>query len=176
MTAAYAIFGNHGKYIRPYGLIEVRNAQGNIIWRKKPEQRIAMSSSSAAIITNMLEGVIQRGTARRASVLPGSLAGKTGTTNKSKDALFIGYSPSLTAGVWVGNDDASSLGPKETGASAALPIWVQFMQSVSGGQENAYFDIPDDVTQIYIHPRTGKKAGADSMDAIRVLVRRSPVS
>ncbi len=172
MTAAYAVFGNRGKYIRPYGLIEVRDSRGHIIWRTKPEQRIVMSRTSAAIMTNMLEGVIQHGTGRKAGVLPGSLAGKTGTTNDSKDALFIGFSPTLAAGVWVGNDDASILGPNETGARAALPIWIQFMQAALSHQENVYFDIPDDVTQTYIHARTGKKVDADSSQAIRVLLRK----
>ena len=128
LTAAYAVFGNQGKYIVPYGITTVIDAEGQTIWRAKPEQHIAMSRSGAAVITNMLEAVIQEGTGARAKTLPGPLAGKTGTTNEYKDALFIGYSPQIAAGVWVGNDDASTLGLHETGARAALPIWIEFMR------------------------------------------------
>lgn len=175
LTAAYAVFANRGRYVAPFGLTEVVDADGKIIWQAKPEQRIAMSRTGAAIITDMLEAVIQEGTGRAAHArLPGPLAGKTGTTNDFKDALFIGYSPAIAAGVWVGNDDASSLGPSETGARAALPVWIAFMQEALKGQTQNYFDIPDDVQQKYIEPRTGAEVSASSADAVRALTRRNP--
>ena len=110
LTAAYTAFANQGKYTRPYGVTTVIDAEGQSIWRNKPEQHIAMSRSGAAVITNMLEAVIQEGTGQEAKILRGPLAGKTGTTNDFKDALFIGYSPQFATGVWFGNDDASTLG------------------------------------------------------------------
>jgi penicillin-binding protein 1A len=170
LTAAYAAFGNQGKYIRPYGVTAVTDAEGQIIWRIKPEQRIAMRRSTAAVITNMLEAVIQEGTGQGAKLLPGPLAGKTGTTNDFKDALFVGYSPDIAAGVWVGNDDASTLGPRETGARAALPIWTGFLQSVTAAASQRYFDIPENVRPIYIQPRTGERLTPDSSGAAKVLV------
>ncbi len=173
LTAAYAVFANRGKSITPYGITEIVDAKGKMIWRAKPEQRIAMSKSGAAIVTNMLEAVITEGTGRKAGRLPPPLAGKTGTTNEYKDALFVGFSPDIAAGVWVGNDDASTLGPHETGARAALPIWIAFMQQALSGQSQHYFDIPDDVRQISIHPRTGEKLPINADQAVRVLVRRT---
>ena len=169
---AYAVFANRGKYITPYGIAEVVDSKGDVLWRAKTEQRIAMSRSSAAIITDMLEAVIASGTGRRAKDLPGPLAGKTGTTNAFKDALFIGYAPHIAAGVWVGNDDAASLGAGETGAHAALPIWMTFMQEALDDRPQQYFDIPDDVVRISIHPRTGVKLPEASESAVRILAKR----
>ena len=174
MTAAYAVFANRGRYVAPFGVAEVLDTDGKIIWQTKPEQRIVMSRTGAAITTDMLEAVIQEGTGRAAHTrLPGPLAGKTGTTNDFKDALFIGYSPAVATGVWVGNDDASTLGPRETGARAALPIWIEFMQQALKGQSQNYFDIPDDVQQKYIQPRSGAETSADAAGAVRALTRRS---
>jgi penicillin-binding protein 1A len=170
LTAAYAVFANHGKYTRPYGITTVIDAEGQTIWRIKPEQHIAMSRGGAAVITNMLEAVIQEGTGQGAKILPGPLAGKTGTTNDYKDALFIGYSPQYAAGVWVGTDDASTLGPRETGARAALPIWIEFMQQALAAQPQSYFDIPENVSPIYIQPRTGERLPPGTAGAVRTLV------
>jgi penicillin-binding protein 1A len=174
LTAAYSVFANQGKYIAPYGITKIVDAEGQTIWRAKPEQHIAMSRSGAAVITNMLEAVIQEGTGRKAEKLPGPLAGKTGTTNDYKDALFIGYCPQLVTGVWVGNDDASTLGPQETGARAALPIWIEFMQQALVRQSQGYFDIPDNVRQIYIHPRTGEQLTPNSKDGVKILISVRP--
>lgn len=171
LTAAYAVFANHGKHIHPYGVTQVVDNNGAVLWQTKPAQRIAMSRSSAAIMTSMLSAVIQEGTAKKARSLPGPLAGKTGTTNDAKDALFIGYSPKIAAGVWVGNDDATTLGLGETGARAALPIWMHFMQYTQSRQSQHYFDIPDDVRQIHIHPRTGARLSANTPGAVPVLVK-----
>jgi penicillin-binding protein 1A len=170
LTAAYAAFANQGKYTRPYGITTVIDAEGQNLWRIKPEQRISMSRGAAAVITNMLEAVIQEGTGQEAKILPGPLAGKTGTTNDFKDALFIGYSPQLATGVWVGNDDASTLGPRETGARAALPIWIGFMQQALAAQSQRYFDIPESVRPQYIQPRTGERLPPGSGGAVKVLV------
>jgi penicillin-binding protein 1A len=172
LTAAYAVFANRGRYTAPYGVTEVRNAANQTIWRAKTEQHIAMRRSSAAIITDMLQAVITSGTARKARILPGPLAGKTGTTNDFKDALFVGYSPNLCAGVWVGNDDASSLGDGETGARAALPIWILFMKEALNRQVYNYFDLPDDCLRVSIDPRSGRPVGENTAEAERVLVKR----
>jgi penicillin-binding protein 1A len=171
LTAAYAAFANQGKYVEPYGITTITDADGHTVWRVRPEQHIAMSRSGAAVITNMLEAVIQEGTGQGAKNLPGPLAGKTGTTNDYKDALFIGYSPRTATGVWVGNDDASTLGPLDTGARAALPIWIEFMQQILARQSPSYFDVPDNVCQIYIQPRTGERLSPGSGDAVQILCK-----
>ena len=172
LTAAYAVFANGGKYISPYAISEIKDAAGVTIWRAKTEQHIAMSRTGAAIVTDMLEAVIKSGTGRKARSLPGPLAGKTGTTNDYKDALFIGYSPSVCTGVWVGNDDGSSLGRGETGARAALPIWMRYMKEATARQTQKYFDIPDDVIRLSIDPRTGVSVDDTEANAVRVLLRK----
>jgi penicillin-binding protein 1A len=172
LTTAYATFANQGRSIDPYGITSVVDDNGQTIWKIKPKQRIAMSRSGAAIVTNMLEAVIQTGTGRRANILPGPVAGKTGTTNNYKDALFIGYGPSIAVGVWVGIDDATTLGPRETGAKAALPVWIDFMQVALEGQPQRYFDVPDDVRQVHIHPKTGEVLMASHGEAIPILIKR----
>jgi penicillin-binding protein 1A len=90
----------------------------------------------------MLAGVVQHGTAIAASKLNLPLAGKTGTTNDFTDAWFVGFSPELTAGVWIGFDEKKSLGPKETGARAALPAWMQFMAATLAGKDAGQFQPP----------------------------------
>lgn len=172
LTAAYATFANRGKSIDPYGVASIVDDAGQTIWKAKPKQRISMSRSGAAIVTNMLMAVIRDGTGRRATIVPGPVAGKTGTTNDYKDALFIGYAPSIAVGVWVGMDDASTLGPRETGAKAALPIWIDVMQAALAGKPQKYFDIPDDVRQVHIHPKTGDKLPVNHHEAVPILIKR----
>jgi penicillin-binding protein 1A len=171
LTSAYAAFANQGKYTRPYGITTVTDADGQTIWRIKPEQHLAMSRGTAAVITHMLEAVIHEGTGREADILPGPLAGKTGTTNDYKDALFVGYSPGIAAGVWVGHDDASTLGPQETGARAALPIWIEFMRQALAAQSQSYFDIPENVRSEFIQPRTGERLSPDTPGVVKVMVK-----
>ena len=172
LTSAFAVFANRGEKIMPAGIAEVLDSRGRAIWRAKPKKILVMSPSGAAIVTNMLEAVIREGTGRKALSLERPVAGKTGTTNDYKDALFIGFSPSVAAGVWVGNDLNTTLGPKETGARAALPIWIQFMSAVVNRESPQYFNIPDDVVQIKINPEKGILADDDSAHAVTAIFRK----
>lgn len=174
LTSAYAVFANQGRYIPPYGVTAVIDRNGQTIWKAKPRQRLAMSRTGAAIITDMLQAVVLEGTGRSAALLPPPIAGKTGTTNDYKDALFVGYAPSIATGVWVGNDDASTLGPKETGARAALPIWIAFMQAALERKPQQYFDRPEGVQRIHIHTKTGESLKSTHPDATPVLVTQEP--
>ena len=167
LTAAYATFANGGLYTRPYGIVRILDRQGHTVWRNKYERHLAMSREAAAITTNMLQAVIQEGTGRYARRLGPMVAGKTGTTDDYCDALFIGYTPRIAVGVWVGNDDHSTLGAGETGARAALPIWVKFMESIPRPQNPEYFDLPDGVTAL--ESDTTVSPGNDSLP---VLVRK----
>ncbi len=164
LTAAYAVFANQGIYIQPHGIIDVLDPNNQSIWQPDIEKRIAMSRENAAIMADMLEGVILEGTGKKAKSLHRPIAGKTGTTNKYKDALFVGFSPAIAVGVWVGCDDFSTLGPKETGARAALPIWMEFMKNALAGQEYETFDVPDNMVKIKINPNTGKPVPNDQAD------------
>ncbi|MGD2098874.1 MAG: PBP1A family penicillin-binding protein [Desulfobacterales bacterium] len=172
LTAAYAVFPNKGERIEPFGILEVSDRQGRIIWRTKPQKRLVIARSSAAIVTNMLEGVVNEGTARRAQVLGKAVAGKTGTSNDYKDALFVGFSPRIITGVWVGRDRGGSLGNRETGSRAALPIWIDFMQVALQNEPHLYFDIPDDVSPIRIDPLTGRPQADEAKSSVVALFKK----
>jgi penicillin-binding protein 1A len=172
LTSAYSAFPNKGEKIKPFGVLEIVDRQGHVIWRAKPQKRLVMSRAGAAIMTNMLEGVVSEGTGRQARILGRAVAGKTGTTNDYKDALFIGFSPSMIAGVWVGQDGGGSLGEKETGARAALPIWIDFMNAAFQKEPHQYFDIPDDVSQIRMDPVTGLPQPENSKQAVVALFKK----
>jgi penicillin-binding protein 1A len=172
LTSAYSVFPNKGEKVRPFGVLEIVDRQGRVVWRAKSQKRLVMSRAGAAIMTNMLEGVIKEGTGRRAQILGRAVAGKTGTSNDYKDALFIGFSPHVIAGVWVGRDAGGSLGAKETGAKAALPIWIDFMKAALENEPHQYFDIPDDVSQIRMDPITGLAQPDDSKRSVVALFKK----
>ena len=172
LTSAYSVFPNRGEKIKPFGVLEVVDRNGRVIWRDKPQRRLVMSRAGAAIVTNMLEGVVKEGTGRQAQILGRAVAGKTGTTDDYRDAMFIGFSPSTIAGVWVGQDLGGSLGDKETGAKAALPIWIDFMTAALQNESHQYFDIPDDVRQIRMDPITGLAQLDNSKPSVVALFKK----
>ena len=155
LASAYQVFANGGIWVEPSGIVEVLDHNGRSLWKDSPASRLVLSQETAYIITNMLQGVIKNGTGRAASSLPWPLAGKTGTTEDSRDALFVGYSPTIVTAVWVGKDSGSSLGEKETGARAALPIWREIMKKVLQGTTDNDFEPPDNITLVKMDERTG---------------------
>src|SRR5947199_189144 len=133
-VSAFTVFPNDGIRIDPHMIRRVTSYDGALLEEAHPEVHDVLSPEVARTMTAMLEEVIQFGTGIQAKALGRPAAGKTGTTQDYTDAWFVGYTPQLTAGVWVGFDDKQiSLGKKETGARAALPIWLQFMQGASAG-------------------------------------------
>ncbi|RLB75117.1 MAG: penicillin-binding protein 1A [Deltaproteobacteria bacterium] len=172
LTAAYAVFPNKGELIKPYGIMEVVDPNGRLVWRVKPQKTVVMSRAGAAIMTDMLKGVIQEGTGKKARVINRPVAGKTGTTNEFKDALFVGFSPTIATGVWVGQDVFTTLGKCETGARAALPIWIEFMTKALDGNSFQYFDMPDDLVTIRMDPLTGLLASEGSPGAVTALFKK----
>jgi penicillin-binding protein 1A len=128
MTSAYAAFPNQGVRMRPYSIVSIADREGNIIEENRPEPHEAIRADTAYVMTNLLHGVVLRGTAAAAKSLDWPLAGKTGTMDEYTDAWFIGFDPNITVGVWVGYDEKRPLGSNETGAQAALPIWMDFMK------------------------------------------------
>jgi penicillin-binding protein 1A len=107
-----------------------------------PDVKDAISQRTARIMTSMLREVVLHGTGVAASKLPFPVAGKTGTTNDFTDAWFVGFSPAMTCGVWVGFDEKRTLGAKETGARAALPIWLNFMTAAASDKDVGDFEPP----------------------------------
>ncbi len=130
MVSAYTVFPNRGVRIKPHFITRIEDRDGNILEEGRVESEDVISPQTAYLMTYLMQGVVARGTAASASSLLADkpLAGKTGTTDKYTDAWYIGFSPSLCAGVWVGNDDNKSLGANESGAVAALPIWTSFFR------------------------------------------------
>ncbi|MBF0625820.1 MAG: PBP1A family penicillin-binding protein [Magnetococcales bacterium] len=130
-----------------------------------------LSPETAYQITSMLQGVITHGTGYEAAKLKRSLAGKTGTTNDMRDAWFVGYSPSLVAGVWVGHDDSTPLGQVETGARAALPIWIKYMGEALRNRPSSGFPVPKGIRLESVDPATGRTPAPDArrvvMEAFR---------
>jgi len=132
-----------------------------------PDQEQLIPETSAYIITHLLKGVIHEGTGVRASSLPRPAAGKTGTTNGYFDALFIGFTPYVATGVWVGNDNEGSIGKLETGASAALPIWYEYMMTAIEDTPPNDFEVPPGIVFANIDAETGKLAAARSKKVVR---------
>ncbi|NYF81349.1 penicillin-binding protein 1A [Granulicella arctica] len=128
-VGAYTVFPNDGIRIEPHYIRKLVQADGLPLKEKMPEVTEVISVDTARQMMVMLKAVVQYGTAATASALKHPLGGKTGTTNNYTDAWFVGFSPSVTCGTWIGFDDRESLGKKETGAKAALPIWIDFMRA-----------------------------------------------
>ncbi len=141
-TAAFTTFPNDGVRVTPRYIRKVTDYDGRVLEENYPEVKDVVSPRTARIMVSMLREVILHGTGYSASKLNHPLGGKTGTTNDFTDAWFIGFSPSLTCGVWVGFDEKKTLGNKETGAAAALPIWIDFMRVALQGRESEDFAAP----------------------------------
>jgi len=128
MTSAYSSFPNQGVRMTPYAIRSVSDREGTVIEENRPEPHEALRADTAYLMAHLLEGVVLRGTAEAAKSLQWPLAGKTGTMDEFTDAWFVGFDPNITVGVWVGYDEKKPLGRGETGAQAALPIWMDFMR------------------------------------------------
>jgi penicillin-binding protein 1A len=148
LTSAYAALGNQGQWLPPTTIRYVTDAQGKLLEENLPEPREAVSPETAFVITHMLRGVVERGTGQAAKVLGRPIAAKTGTTNDYSNAWFIGYTPKLATGVWVGYDRPRSLGKDETGSRVAVPIWVSFMGKALGDSPKEDFPMPDRVVLV----------------------------
>jgi penicillin-binding protein 1A len=138
-TSAFSVFPNDGVRITPRYITKVTDYQGRVLEEDFPDVKDAISARTARVMTSMLQEVVLHGTAIAAAAMKYPLGGKTGTTNDFTDAWFVGFSPTLTCGVWMGYDEKKSLGAKETGGHAALPIWMDFMKVALAGKDPGIF-------------------------------------
>ncbi|HSY93065.1 MAG TPA: PBP1A family penicillin-binding protein [Candidatus Binatus sp.] len=145
-TSAYSVFPNDGVRVIPRYITRVTDYEGRVLEEDFPDVKDVISERTARIMTSMLREVVLHGTGVAAARLPFPVAGKTGTTNDFTDAWFVGFSPTMTCGVWVGYDEKKSLGAKETGAHAALPIWMNFMTVAMAGKDAGDFNAPPAVS------------------------------
>lgn len=144
-TSAFSVFPNDGVRITPRYITKVTDYEGRVLEEDFPDVKDVISARTARIMTSMLRDVVLHGTAIAAASMKYPLGGKTGTTNDFTDAWFVGFSPSMTAGVWIGYDEKKSLGAKETGARAALPIWMGFMKVALAGKDLGEFEPPPEL-------------------------------
>ena len=172
LAAAYAVFANGGVAAQPFAIVEVLDRQGRSIWRARPQRSPVVSPETAAIMTDMLQAVIQSGTGKAARRLNRPLAGKTGTTDTCRDALFVGFSPTFVSAVWVGMDHFGTLGSRETGARAALPIWMDFMEKVLSEEPREGFSLPERVVKVGIDAESGLLASVDCPNRVTVLFKK----
>jgi penicillin-binding protein 1A len=138
-VASYSVFPNDGLRVTPRLIRKVENADGITLWEQPPAVNEVISQQTARTMMTLLEAVTAHGTGAAASQLNHPLGGKTGTTSDYTDAWFLGFSPSVTCGVWVGFDSRESLGKKETGAKTALPIWMDVMRVAITGKDDEQF-------------------------------------
>ena len=186
LTQAFAVFADGGERIKPIFIKKIVTMKGEVIEENYPyveleekeddeetpdspslvpKERV-ISPQSAFIMTHLLEGVVQHGTGQRAKVLGRPIAGKTGTSSDYADAWFIGYTPSLLTSVWVGFDDKTSLGKDETGARAALPIWVSFMSQALKDTSIEGFKVPEGITLVKVNIETGLRSDGGPQETV----------
>jgi len=187
MTTAYAMLVNGGKRIQPTLIDKIQDRAGKTIFRhddrpcvgcdtirwdeedlpQLPDNREQIADPKTAYqIVSMLEGVVKRGTGRRISTIGKPLAGKTGTTNESRDTWFVGFSPDLAVGVYVGFDKPKPLGKRETGSSVAAPIFKSFMEAALQNKPAIPFRVPPGLQLVRVDSRTGKPARKGSRGVI----------
>ena len=159
MTSAYSVFPNQGVRMRPYTILKVTDRAANVLEENRPEPRDAIRADTAYVMTNLLRGVVQRGTGAKAASLKWPIGGKTGTTDDYTDAWFIGFDPDITIGVWIGYDQKRTMGPGGTGSDTALPIWMEIMKAWIGKRTEApTFEAPGNIIFMSVDRYSGGAA------------------
>ncbi|MBU0990230.1 MAG: PBP1A family penicillin-binding protein [Proteobacteria bacterium] len=162
ITRAYAVFANGGMLVKPIFVKRIEDRSGQVIEENQPEAAQVISKETSYVMTDLLRAVITEGTGWRIRALKRPAAGKTGTTNDLRDAWFIGYTPGLVTGVWVGYDEQREMGDGETGSRAASPIWLHFMSGTLKEEPVKDFEVPEGVVFAKIDAETGLLAGRHS--------------
>lgn len=155
MVQAYAVFCAHGVRVEPLAITRILDRDGTLVEDNSPQLYQALNPQTAYLMTSLLQSVVEEGTGKKVSALNRPCAGKTGTTNDFRDAWFIGFTPQLVTGAWVGYDDNASLGKRETGGVVAAPIWLNFMQQVVKDVPVKLFEVAEGVVFAKINPATG---------------------
>ena len=173
ITSAYTAFPNQGVRMKPFGVLTVKDRDGNLLEENHGEPSDVIRADTAFVMTNLLRGVLARGTAVRAADMAARwpLAGKTGTVDDNTDAWFIGFDPDITVGVWIGLDEKKSLGAAEQGSFAALPMWMEFMQAYIDARPNKddppAFEAPGNIVFLPVEKVTGALLPPETTGAIQ---------
>ena len=175
LTGAYAVFAANGIKTAPYAIESVVDRSGRQIYKAVIKKQNALSPKTAAIMTDMLTGVIKEGTGWPARKMNKPVAGKTGTTDQYKDALFVGFSPKVATGVWVGCDDNTPIGSGETGADAALPAWIGIMEASFKIKPAEKFSVPDGLVRVPMSLWSGQALSGEAQGPgiVWALIRKS---
>ncbi len=158
IVSAYSVYPNQGVRMRPYLVTRTTDRDGNVLEENHPDPIDAIRADTAYVMTNILRGVVLRGTGIRAASLDWPLGGKTGTVDDYTDGWFVGFDPSVTVGVWVGHDEKKPLGNGEDGARSALPIWINFMKAFierHRGEDQPQFTSPGNIVFLTVDRHTG---------------------
>jgi len=175
LCTAYATFANGGERPTPYFFREIRDASGNILESAEPQTKRAIPPETAYLTVRLMQEVIRSGTATAARGLGPYLAGKTGTTNENTDAWFIGFSPDLLAGVWIGFDTPKPLGDRQSAAAVALPIWIRFMSRALPHYPERDFPVPPGVTFARVDLASGKALPPGAIEGVSLPFRLGTV-
>ena len=170
VTSAYSAFPNQGVRMQPFQILKIVERDGTLLEEHRPQSTEGIRADTAFVMVNLLRGVVERGTAAKAAELGWPLAGKTGTVDDYTDAWFVGFDPNLTIGVWVGLDEKKPLGANETGAVAALPIWMEIFKSYidrRGDRHNPpSFEPPGNIVFMAVDHATGMPVSPGTPGAI----------
>jgi penicillin-binding protein 1A len=160
LVSAYGAFANRGELVPPSLIRRVTTSSGEVLFESKPAAQQVVDPATAFLITSMLEDVVDRGTAAQVRGLGFRLpaAGKTGTTNDYRDAWFIGYTPRLVTGVWVGYDKPRTIVQNGYAAQLAVPLWTRFMIAATRNESAQAFRAPRSISAVEICPLSGKRA------------------
>lgn len=170
LASAYSAFPNHGVRMEPVDVLSVADREGVLLEEHAPAAHDALRADTAYVMTSLLRGVVQRGTAASANALNWPLAGKTGTVNDYTDAWFMGFDPEITLGVWLGYDEKKPIGNGETGTTAALPIWIDIMKAYLEGRDREHpptFEAPANIVFVPVNRHTGQPVDEGAPDSIQ---------
>ena len=169
LASAYSAFPNHGVRMAPAQVLSVADREGVLLEEHAPEAHDALRADTAYVMTSLLRGVVQRGTAASAASLNWPLAGKTGTVNDYTDAWFVGFDPEITLGVWLGYDEKKPIGNGETGTTAALPIWIDIMRAYLEGRDREQpptFEAPGNIVFVPVDRHSGEAVDVGTPQSI----------
>lgn len=155
LVRAYGVLANSGKKVTPYFIKKIVDRTGNVFEETKVESEQVIDPRIAFMTTYIMQDVVESGTGRRVKSIGRPVAGKTGTTNDVRDAWFIGFTPSLITGVWIGFDQEVSLGKQEVGGRAAAPVWLYYMEKALLGKPAEAFPTPEGIVFVKVHAKTG---------------------
>ena len=155
LVRAYGVLGNAGKKVTPHFIRKIVDRTGNVFEETKVEAEQVIDPRIAFMTTYVMQDVVESGTGRRVKSIGRPVAGKTGTTNDTRDAWFVGFTPSLITGIWVGFDQEKNMGRQEVGGRAAAPIWLYFMEKALQGKPVEIFPVPEGIVFVKVNSKTG---------------------